>query len=72
MRAMRQLASAYGVSGWPELVAEWHPKRNAGLEPSEVSYGSGRKVWWKCPRGPDHEWRASPNNRTAGRTGCPF
>jgi putative zinc ribbon protein len=46
--------------------------RNAGLEPHEVSHGSGRKVWWKCPRGPDHEWRASPNNRTAGGTGCPF
>jgi uncharacterized protein YchJ len=64
--------SAYWVSGWPELVAEWHPTRNAGLEPHELSHGSGRKVWWRCLRGPDHEWRASANNRTAGRTGCPF
>jgi|HubBroStandDraft_1064217.scaffolds.fasta_scaffold38087_1 hypothetical protein len=72
MSASRQLASKYWVSGWPEIVAEWHPTRNAALDPGDVSYGSGRKVWWKCPRGPDHEWRASPNNRTAGRTGCPF
>jgi len=72
MAAAQRLASGYWVSGWPELVAEWHPTRNAGLGPHEVSHGSGRRVWWKCPRGPDHEWRASPNNRTAGRTGCPF
>jgi hypothetical protein len=64
--------STQWVSGWPRLVAEWHPTRNAGLDPSEVTHGSGRKVWWKCPRGPDHEWSASPNNRTAGGTGCPF
>jgi hypothetical protein len=66
------LASTHWVSGWPQLAAEWHPTHNAGLEPNEVSHGSGRKVWWKCPRGADHEWRASPNNRTAGGTGCPF
>jgi hypothetical protein len=72
MGASEQPASKYWVSGWPEIVAEWHPTRNGALDPGDVSYGSGRKVWWKCPRGPDHEWRASPNNRTAGRTGCPF
>jgi hypothetical protein len=72
MQPARSHGSTYWVSGWPGLVAEWHPTRNAGLEPHQVSHGSGRKVWWKCPRGPDHEWRASPNNRTAGRTGCPF
>jgi hypothetical protein len=60
------------VSGWPALVAEWHPIRNRRLEPHQVSHGSGRKVWWRCPRGPDHEWRASVNNRVAGKTGCPF
>jgi len=72
MPASRQVTSKYWVSGWPEIVAEWHPTRNAALDPGEVSYGSGRRVWWKCARGPDHEWRASPNNRTAGRTGCPY
>jgi hypothetical protein len=44
-----------------------------GIKPGEVSRGSGRKIWWKCPRGPDHEWRASAYNRTAREgTGCPF
>jgi predicted secreted protein len=72
MRSRQRLASTYWLSGWPTLVAEWHPTRNAGLDPREVSHGSGRKIWWKCPRGPDHEWRASASNRTAGQTGCPF
>ncbi len=57
---------------WPRLVAEWHPRRNPGLQPDAIAYGSARKVWWKCARGPDHEWQASPNNRTSGATGCPF
>lgn len=68
----RAAGSRYWVSGFPELVAEWHPTRNGDLRPDDVSHGSGRKIWWKCGRGPDHEWRASANNRVAGRTGCPF
>jgi hypothetical protein len=27
-------------------------------------------VWWKCDRGPDHEWRTTPGTRTRG-IGCP-
>jgi len=60
------------VSGYPKLVAEWHPTKNGELTPDRVTYGSSRRVWWKCARGVDHEWRASPNSRTANRTGCPF
>jgi hypothetical protein len=71
-RSAETHGSAYWISGWPDLAAQWHPTRNGGLHPRDVSHGSGRKIWWKCPRGPDHEWRASANNRVAGRTGCPF
>ncbi len=63
--------SQYWVAGFPELVAEWDQDANGGLVPAELSAGSGVRVWWKCPRGPDHRWRAKPNNRTHG-TGCPF
>jgi len=52
----------------PELVAELHPTRNAGLEPSALSFGSRRKVWWRCPLG--HEWQAAVGSRSRGR-GCP-
>jgi hypothetical protein len=60
------------IAEYPELVAQWHPTRNGELRPDDLSYGSARSVWWSCARGRDHEWRASPNNRTSGRSGCPF
>ncbi len=28
------------------------------------------KVWWKCPKGPDHEWDARIKDRVKGN-GCP-
>jgi hypothetical protein len=52
-------------------VREWDFEHNGDLTPAELSAGSGRRVWWTCPHGPDHRWRAKPNNRTHG-TGCPF
>ncbi len=55
----------------PELVKQWHPTKNGVLTPRDVGSCSGRKVWWKCPEGPDHEWTASPDKRTIGQ-GCPF
>jgi len=52
----------------PSLASEWHPTRNGTLMPSEVSEGSGQKVWWQCANG--HEWQAVISSRTNGR-GCP-
>ena len=60
------------VAGYPHLVAQWHPTKNGVLFPDEVSYGSQRRVWWKCPEGPDHEWRAVVGSRTSFGYGCPF
>jgi hypothetical protein len=54
-----------------KVAAWWHPTKNGTLRPRDVIAGSPRRVWWKCPRGPDHEWQASIANRVAG-TGCPF
>jgi hypothetical protein len=65
-------SSKYWVSGYPNLAAEWHPTLNGDLSPRDVSYGSGRRVWWKCPKGFDHQWQSTPNSRTAGESGCPF
>lgn len=63
--------SRYWVSGYPRLVREWDGDRNGTLSPGAVSGGSGQMIWWRCPQGPDHRWRATPNNRTRG-AGCPF
>ncbi len=61
------------ASRFPEIAAEWHPTRNGDLFPTNVVPGSNKLVWWKCPKGKDHEWEAQPNARTGKRTdGCPF
>ena len=57
---------------YPELVREWHPTKNGNLTPYEVTFGSNRKVWWKCHKGKDHEWQTSPSSRTHSGTGCPY
>jgi superfamily II DNA or RNA helicase len=42
------------------------------LTANEVVAGSNQYFWWQCPKGPDHEWKTSPNNRTGRRKdGCP-
>ena len=54
----------------PELTSEWHPAKNGHLTPYEVGYGSGKKVWWKCNKGDDHEWISKVSNRVHGNS-CP-
>ena len=54
----------------PELAKQWHPDKNGDLTPYDVLPGSNVKVWWKCPRGTDHEWKTSVGLRKKG-TGCP-
>lgn len=52
----------------PQLVSEWHPRRNLDLGPSDVAARSNRKVWWRCPKG--HAWQAKVGHRVGG-TACP-
>lgn len=56
---------------YPELLLEWHNTKNQGLEPKDFRSGSSKKVWWKCPEGDDHEWKATISSRTRGN-GCPI
>ena len=55
------------VTTHPELAMEWDYEKNK-LLPSEVTAGSGRKVWWKCSIC-GHGWKAVIANRIT--TGCP-
>ena len=53
------------------ILREWHPTKNGGLKPTDVSFGSGKQVWWKCSQG--HEWEAKIANRTKlSANGCPY
>jgi len=54
----------------PELAKEWHPTKNGELKPTDVTYGSERKIWWLGACG--HEWQATPNVRTYWKRGCPY
>jgi hypothetical protein len=56
----------------PDLAAQWHPTKNGNLTPDQVVAGSNKRVWWKCPKGPDHEWAATLGNRSRAGSGCPF
>lgn len=54
----------------------WHPVKNRGLAPSQVSTGSMRVVWWRCPKSKDHEWQAAVQtfvrSLSTSTRGCPY
>lgn len=54
------------VSEIPEMLALWDHERNKPHDPTEVTSGSDRLMWWKCP---NHEFsfQASPQSMSRGR-----
>lgn len=66
------------ATNYPNICKEWHPTKNGDLKPSDVTMGSGIKVWWllsyadeKTGKHYDFEWQAPVVNRVQGQ-GCPF
>ncbi|MGW5150712.1 zinc-ribbon domain-containing protein [Rhodococcus koreensis] len=51
-----------------DLAEEWHPTKNT-LNPTQVSAGSKKAIWWICPAY-GHDYRASVADRAVGN-GCP-
>lgn len=45
------------MSCYPQIAKEWDYKKNIGISPDEVSFGSGKSVWWKCTKC-SHSWEA--------------
>ncbi|WP_165982369.1 zinc-ribbon domain-containing protein [Dankookia rubra] len=58
----------------PEVAARWHPTRNGGLRPKDVTPGSQERAWWTCSKDSRHVWDAIIGARTLSTTedGCPF
>jgi hypothetical protein len=56
---------------FPRIAEEWHAKRNRGLTPRGILWGSNKKVWWQCRQKQTHVWQASVKQRTSQRVGCP-
>ena len=56
---------------FPEIAAEWDYDKNGDLDPSRISFGSNKKVWWRCPKG--HSYEAWITDRTGRhKSGCPY
>ena len=67
---MRETLRDYCVrEGRPGLLEEWDAPRNLPMTPDRVSYGSKKKVWWRCGKG--HSWQAAVYTRSGSGTGCP-
>ena len=60
------------LTSYPELVKEWHPTKNGDLTPSNFTHGSGKKVWWKCPKGHDYDSVISSRTRQNKPKGCRY
>ena len=55
-------------SQFPALVEQWNFEKNAPVQPTDVSIGAHKQIWWLCEKG--HSWRASVRTRVSG-CGCP-
>lgn len=56
---------------FPNIAAEWHPKKNETLRPDFFHYGSEYEAWWLCPKC-GFEYQAPIKHRTRKRAnGCP-
>ena len=49
----------------PLIADEWHPTKNKGLTPKDVSKSSEKVVWWRCENG--HEYKKAVSYRTDPR-----
>lgn len=52
-----------------DLLKEWDYNKNK-LGPTCYTYGSSKKIWWKCKHG--HEWLSTISNRTTLNRNCPI
>jgi hypothetical protein len=55
---------------YPQLCEEWDYEKNGELLPEHITYGSKKKVWWKCKKG--HIWDMPVYARTSLGQNCPY
>lgn len=58
------------TSRYPDIAAQWHPTKNEGITPTQVTAQSNKKVWWLCDNG--HAYQAVISSRTLRKSGCPY
>lgn len=52
----------------PYLLDMWDYEKNSNISPQQVTFGSNKKVWWKCHMG--HSYQMRLHHKTGG-IGCP-
>jgi very-short-patch-repair endonuclease len=60
------------LNNYPEIAKQWHPTKNGDLKPQNFTSGSAKRVWWKCTKADDHEWKGSIVGQTRRTALCPF
>lgn len=60
------------LSTHPDLCEEWDYNKNGFITPEHVTFGSDKKVWWRCKEG--HSWRVSVKARASSNQSnlCPY
>ena len=53
----------------PDSLNDWDFDKNT-INPSEVTIGTKKKVWWKCSKG--HSYLSTPSNHISLNRSCPF
>lgn len=53
----------------PSLASEFDCEKNKGIDVTQLTAFSNKKIWWRCAR--NHSWQAMVNSRTRGN-GCPY
>ena len=55
----------------PDIAQQWNYEKNETLTPQDITYGSGKKVWWVCDKG--HEYQSTVLKKTKkGKKECPY
>lgn len=66
---MTTLAEWCKINNRQDIIDKWSEQNI--ITPSDLGYGSSKKVFWKCSKG--HIWEASPNKMTQRTSvGCPY
>ena len=53
------------------FLLQWDKTLNNGYSPDAISYGSNKRISWKCEKG--HVWVSTVNNRTSSKiSACPY
>lgn len=53
-----------------EILEQWDSEKNIDLTVNDVSYGSRKRIWWRCQMG--HSWLSHVYTRTSCGSGCPY